>query len=52
MTLGSFDDNQSLIGIVNFVLENSLQTAHTGNIYGMYVEPEFLVDRVSARHCR
>jgi ribosomal protein S18 acetylase RimI-like enzyme len=40
-TLGCFDDTHSLIGIVNFVREDRLKTAHKGNIYGMYIEPEF-----------
>lgn len=40
-TLGSFDDSQSLIGIVNFAREDRLKTAHKGNVYGMYVEPGF-----------
>lgn len=40
-TLGCFDDSHSLIGIVNFVREDRLKTAHKGNVYGMYVEPEF-----------
>lgn len=39
-TLGCFDDSHSLIGIVNFVREDGLKTAHKGNVYGMYVEPE------------
>ena len=40
-TLGCFDDINTLVGIVNFSRENRLKTAHKGNIYGMYVEPEF-----------
>ncbi len=39
--LGCFDDNNTLVGIVNFSRENRLKTAHKGNIYGMYVEPKF-----------
>ena len=40
-TLGCFDDSNQLVGIVNFMRENRLKTAHKGNIYGMYVEPPF-----------
>jgi len=40
-SIGSFDDGGSLIGIVNFVRENRIKTAHRGNVYGMYVEPGF-----------
>lgn len=40
-TLGCFDDNDSLIGIVNFVRESRHKTAHKGNIYGMYINPDF-----------
>lgn len=40
-TLGCFDDSNTLVGIVNFLRENRLKTAHKGNIYGMYVEPQF-----------
>jgi len=40
-SLGCFDDSDSLIGIVNFVCEDRLKTAHKGNVYGMYIEPEF-----------
>ncbi|AJQ62431.1 acetyltransferase (plasmid) [Bacillus thuringiensis serovar morrisoni str. 4AA1] len=40
-TLGCFDDSNKLVGIVNFSRENRLKTAHKGNIYGMYVEPQF-----------
>ncbi|MBD2862805.1 GNAT family N-acetyltransferase [Paenibacillus oceani] len=40
-TLGCFDDSNTLVGIVNFSRENRLKTAHKGNIYGMYVEPQF-----------
>ncbi|MFB5192162.1 GNAT family N-acetyltransferase [Alicyclobacillus fastidiosus] len=40
-TLGCFDDSNTLVGIVNFARENRLKTAHKGNIYGMYIEPQF-----------
>ncbi|MFC3768920.1 GNAT family N-acetyltransferase [Paenibacillus sp. GCM10012303] len=40
-TLGCFDDSNTLVGIVNFSRENRLKTAHKGNIYGMYIEPQF-----------
>ena len=39
-TLGCFDESNTLVGIVNFARENRLKTAHKGNIYGMYIEPE------------
>lgn len=38
--LGAFDDSNLLVGIVTFVRENSLKTAHKGNVYGMFVAPE------------
>ncbi|MGO4546735.1 N-acetyltransferase family protein [Paenibacillus sp. 2TAB23] len=38
--LGAFDDNGSLVGLVSFVRESGLKTAHKGNVYGMYVAPE------------
>jgi len=38
-TFGCFDDT-ALVGIVNFARENRLKTAHKGNIYGMYIEPQ------------
>jgi len=38
--LGAFDDNGSLVGIVTFMRDNSLKTAHKGSVYGMYVAPE------------
>lgn len=38
--LGALDASGSLIGIVAFMRENSLKTAHKGNVYGMYVAPE------------
>lgn len=39
-TLGCFDVSNTLVGIVNFARENRLKTAHKGNIYGMYIEPQ------------
>jgi len=38
--LGAFDVSGSLFGKVTFVRENSLKTAHKGNVYGMYVAPK------------
>ncbi len=38
--LGAFDDNGSLVGIVTFMRESGLKTAHKGNVFGMYVAPE------------
>jgi len=38
--LGAFNNNDSLVGIVTFIRENSLKTNHKGNIFGMYVAPE------------
>jgi ribosomal protein S18 acetylase RimI-like enzyme len=40
-TLGCFDNSDSLMGIVHFAREDRLKTAHKGNVYGMYVDPEF-----------
>src|SRR5699024_10104170 len=39
-TLGCFDDINKLVGIVNFSREDRLKTAHKGNMYGMYVDPQ------------
>ncbi|WP_318671150.1 GNAT family N-acetyltransferase [Paenibacillus sp. PSB04] len=39
-TLGAFI-NSGLIGIVTFVRESNPKTVHKGNIYAMYVQPEF-----------
>jgi ribosomal protein S18 acetylase RimI-like enzyme len=38
--LGAFDDSGSLVGIVAFVRESGLKTAHKGNVFGMYLAPE------------
>lgn len=38
--LGAFTAQDELVGIVTFVRESSLKTAHKGNIYGMYVSHE------------
>ncbi|QSO52047.1 GNAT family N-acetyltransferase [Alicyclobacillus curvatus] len=38
--LGAFDDSGSLVGIVTFMRESGLKTAHKGNVFGMYVAPE------------
>ena len=35
--LGAFTGQDELVGIVTFVRDSSLKTAHKGNIYGMYV---------------
>lgn len=35
--LGAFTNEDELVGIVTFVRDNGLKTAHKGNIYGMYV---------------
>jgi len=40
IVLGAFADQDELVGIVAFVRDSSLKTAHKGNIYGMYVSPE------------
>ncbi|MDR6885214.1 GNAT family protein [Bacillus sp. 3255] len=37
--LGAFDPNGTLVGIVAFVRETGLKTAHKGNVFGMYVAP-------------
>jgi ribosomal protein S18 acetylase RimI-like enzyme len=39
-TLGAFSDSE-LIGIVTFVRESNPKTIHKGNVYAMYVSPEF-----------
>jgi RimJ/RimL family protein N-acetyltransferase len=38
--LGAFEDRNLLVGIVTFMRESSPKTAHKGNVYGMFVEPE------------
>lgn len=38
--LGAFDARGTLVGIVTFMREAGLKTAHKGNVYGMYVAPE------------
>lgn len=38
--IGAFDHSGLLVGIVTFVRENGLKTAHKGNVYGMYIVPE------------
>ena len=37
-TLGFFDDSV-LVGIVTFMRENNIKTAHKGNVFGMYLVP-------------
>lgn len=39
-TLGAFINNE-LVGIVTFVRESNPKIVHKGNIYAMYVSPEF-----------
>ncbi|WP_235885684.1 GNAT family N-acetyltransferase [Paenibacillus cymbidii] len=39
-TLGAFDRQGALVGIVTFVRESGVKTAHKGNVYGMFVAPE------------
>ncbi|PKR82732.1 GNAT family N-acetyltransferase [Heyndrickxia camelliae] len=38
--LGIFDDQNVLLGIVTYMRETSMKTAHKGNIFGMFVAPE------------
>ena len=38
--LGAFDDTGSLVGIVTFMRESGIKTAHKGNVFGMYIAPE------------
>ncbi|SFM48313.1 Protein N-acetyltransferase, RimJ/RimL family [Paenibacillus sp. 1_12] len=40
-TLGCFAENNELAGIVTFVRESNSKITHKGNIYAMYVSPEF-----------
>lgn len=39
-TLGAFGPASELIGIVTFVRESGVKTAHKGHVYGMFVAPE------------
>jgi len=39
-TLGAFDEDDGLIGIVRFVRETGIKIRHKANIYGMYVSSE------------
>jgi ribosomal protein S18 acetylase RimI-like enzyme len=38
--IGAVDAKGSLVGIVTFMRENGLKTAHKGNVYGMYIASE------------
>ncbi|WP_053374497.1 GNAT family N-acetyltransferase [Paenibacillus sp. FJAT-27812] len=38
--LGVFDAKGMLVGMVAFMRESGMKTAHKGNVYGMYVAPE------------
>lgn len=38
--LGAFEEDGHLAGIVTFVRDRGMKTAHKGNVYGMYVVPE------------
>lgn len=38
--LGAFNDKDMLVGVVTFMRENSIKTAHKGNVFGMFVSPE------------
>jgi len=38
--LGAFQEDGSLVGIVQFMRDTDLKSKHKGNIYGMYVAPE------------
>ncbi|MDF2964516.1 MAG: hypothetical protein K0S39_6251 [Paenibacillus sp.] len=40
-TLGCFTDNRELVGIVTFMRESNPKIIHKGNVYAMYVAPEF-----------
>lgn len=37
--LGSFDEHDLLAGMVVFMRENGVKTAHKGSVYGLYVDP-------------
>ena len=39
--LGSFNNSGSLVGTATFVRESNIKIAHKGNIYGMYIAPEY-----------
>ena len=40
-TLGCFTDNHELVGMVTFVRETNPKISHRGNVYAMYVAPEY-----------
>ncbi len=40
-TMGAHTENGMLVGIVTFVRETSAKTAHKGNVYGMFVSPDW-----------
>lgn len=40
-TLGCFSDSQELIGTVTFLRETNPKIAHKGNVYAVYVSPEY-----------
>jgi RimJ/RimL family protein N-acetyltransferase len=39
-TLGAFNENNKLVGIVTFVREGNSKITHKGNVFAMYVSPE------------
>ncbi|QYR23859.1 GNAT family N-acetyltransferase [Paenibacillus sp. sptzw28] len=40
-TLGAFNKNNRLVGIVRFIREDNLKTNHKGSVIGMFVLPEW-----------
>ncbi|MBD2867474.1 GNAT family N-acetyltransferase [Paenibacillus arenilitoris] len=38
--LGAVTEDDRLVGIVTFIRDTGMKTAHKGNVYGMYVAPE------------
>ncbi|WP_230199431.1 GNAT family N-acetyltransferase [Bacillus ndiopicus] len=39
--LGAINDSDSLVGVVTFMRDSNLKTNHKGNVFGMYVAPEY-----------
>jgi RimJ/RimL family protein N-acetyltransferase len=40
-TMGAYDGKDMLVGIVTFVRDTNAKTAHKGNVYGMFVSPDW-----------
>lgn len=48
-TLGAFNSNNQIVGIVGFKQEQSIKFKHKGFIWGMYVKPEYRSQGIGRR---